>query len=216
MENKVFENMKKILGDTLSPEHIRKTGNAYFVEWFYLNYKDGRTFKGTMIVGTVSDAITMAKELNQKYNSEVEIVLYQDTFDKNGRNTYSKRNNYITLLNNRITFDLMEITFINLTPHDVNLVDKDGNVILIVPASDKPLRLIEKRDIVGDINGIPLSRVSYAIDETTPLPNPDTDTFYIVSRVVAETFKRPDFIVPDQTVRNDKGQIVGCKGFAFV
>jgi len=103
-----------------------------------------------------------------------------------------------------------------VTPHDVNIVDKDGNVILIVPASDKPLRLIEKRDVIGDINGIPLSSVSYTIDEATPLPNPDTDTFYIVSRVVAETFKRRDFIVPDQTVRNDKGQIVGCKGFAFV
>jgi len=213
---KVLKNMKKILGDTLSPEKIRKTYNGYSVDWYYLSYKEGKTFKGTMIVGTVSDAINKAKELNQKYNSEVEIILYSETFDKQGRNTYSKRSNYITLLNNRITFDLMEITFINLTPHDVNIVDKDGNVILIVPASDKPLRLIEKRDIVGDINGIPLSRVSYVIDETTPLPNPDTDTFYIVSRVVAETFKRPDFIVPDQTVRNDKGQIVGCKGFAFV
>jgi len=211
-----FNNIKKTLGDTLSPEHIRKTYNGYVVDWFYLSYKEGNTYKGSMIVGSVSDVINKAKELNQKYNSEVEIILYNDTFDKNGINTYSKRNNYITIFKNTIIFDLMEIRFINLTPHDVNIVDNNGDVILIVPACDKPLRLIEKRENVGDINGIPLSRVSYTIDEATPLPNSDADTFYIVSRVVAETFKRSDFIVPDQTVRNEKGQIIGCKGFAFV
>jgi hypothetical protein len=212
----VLEKIQKILGDTVTQDKIRETYNGYIVDWFYLSYKEGRKFKAVMQAGSVSDAINIAKDLNQKHNCKVEIVLYKDTFDKQGRNTYSKKTDYMVLDRNTITFDFMNTTFVNLTPHDVNIVDNDGNVILIVPACDKPLRLIEKRDSVGDINGIPLSRVSYEIDSATPLPNADTDTFYIVSRIVAEMFKRNDFIVPDQTVRNDKGQIIGCKGFAFV
>jgi hypothetical protein len=161
----------------------------------------------------------LAKNLFQKWKNieEIEIEISRNFLNKNFKETCTKWiNHFFMNKKNEIYIVGMDITFVNLTPHDVNIVDNNGDIILIVPATDKPLRLIEKRDVIGDINGIPLSRVSYAIDDATPLPNPDTDTFFIVSRVVAETFKRPDFIVPDQTVRNDKGQIVGCKGFAFV
>ena len=40
-------------------------------------------------------------------------------------------------------------------------------------------------------------------------------THYIVSRIVAEIMRnRKDLILANETVRDDKGQIIGCKSFS--
>jgi len=47
------------------------------------------------------------------------------------------------------------------------------------------------------------------------LPPIQDNVWYIVSRAVCETFRnRTDFLMVGQTVRNDKGQIIGAKCFS--
>ena len=49
------------------------------------------------------------------------------------------------------------------------------------------------------------------------LPHRRDNIFYIVSRVVAEARRdRDDLIIPDETVRDGEGRIIGCRGFASV
>ena len=48
------------------------------------------------------------------------------------------------------------------------------------------------------------------------LPEQQDGTFYIVSALVARVAQREDFIIVDDTVRDDKGRIVGCQSFAHV
>ena len=48
------------------------------------------------------------------------------------------------------------------------------------------------------------------------LPEKQNGVFIIVSRIIcAACPDRSDLVIVDQTVRNDKGQIVGCKSFSI-
>jgi len=102
---------------------------------------------------------------------------------------------------------------INLTPHEVNIFVK-GQRALVLPASNDPVRLSEKIEQVGEINGIPLYRVQYVLDR--PLPERQPDTFYVVSRLVKDHAPdRDDFIVPFQLERALNGAVIGSKSFAL-
>lgn len=103
---------------------------------------------------------------------------------------------------------------INLTPHPVVFVDEDGAVILELPGNPNPPRAKETREAHGEVNGIPVNRV--VMGEAQGLPDPQPDTGYIVSRIVAEAARRSDLYIPDQTVRDEQGRIIGCKALAQV
>jgi hypothetical protein len=104
---------------------------------------------------------------------------------------------------------------VNLTPHAVNIVDDNGNALKTIEPSGKVARVSMSREVVDHINGIPVNRA--VTGEPTDLPDPVRGTTLIVSRIVAEACKvRHDLVVPDETVRDDKGRIVGCKALATV
>ena len=105
--------------------------------------------------------------------------------------------------------------FINLTPHEVTLVDDAGSVLLVIAPETTPARCTVKREIAFTVGGIKVNRSVFG--EVVDLPEPVTGTWFIVSRIVAEAAKeRQDLLIPDETVRNGEGQIVGCKSFAVV
>lgn len=103
--------------------------------------------------------------------------------------------------------------FVNLTPHQVTLVDDQGQVLLVVEPEQTPARCSSQRHVVDTIHGVQVNRTVFG--ETTGLPEYEFGAFLIVSRIVAEANpQRVDLIIPDETVRDAAGQIVGCKSFA--
>jgi hypothetical protein len=106
---------------------------------------------------------------------------------------------------------------INLTPHEITIFKWNGEIWKVLPKSEQPLRLLEKRQLVDFLNGeIPINEVSFINIDGNQLPEQKEGVYYIVSRMIADAFKRPDFLVPDDLVRNDKGMIIGCKAFSIV
>ena len=103
---------------------------------------------------------------------------------------------------------------INLTPHDVNVVKNNGDVITF-PSSGIVTRCTQTTTQISCVNGIPLTQTSFGV--VVDLPQPQEDTIFIVSRLVLNACKgvRDDLIVPNDIVRDEQGNIIGCKSFAI-
>ena len=108
----------------------------------------------------------------------------------------------------------LPITIINLTPHPVNLLDVDANVIITFH-TEGLARCSQNDVIIGKLNkDIILTKTSYG--EVIGLPEQSPRTFYIVSRLVRNALpNRTDLLVPNQLIRDSEGQIVGCRSFSI-
>ena len=104
----------------------------------------------------------------------------------------------------------MATQFINLTPHTVNLHLASGEIQTIPSAG--VARVAEVVDVVGEVDGTPLRRISHG--EITNLPAPLEGVIYITSGLVASAAQRPDVVSPTDYIRNDRGHVVGCKALA--
>lgn len=89
----------------------------------------------------------------------------------------------------------------NFTPHSITLRGK-------YYPSEGIARCEEHTDLIGKISGIPIVKKSYGA--ITGLPEPEQDTIYIVSMIVAKAANRPDVFFPADLVRNGNGNIIGC------
>lgn len=110
---------------------------------------------------------------------------------------------------------------INLTPHNVNIIV--GETELVIPASGVVARCASTTETVGEIvvNGFHVPETRTVLGEVYNLPEEKPDTLYLVSRAVAEAVAkanpdRKDLRIPDKSVRNDKGQIIGCLSVGMV
>lgn len=102
---------------------------------------------------------------------------------------------------------------INLTPHDIiiRLPDRDR----VIPASGTVARVATSHELVGEIDGIPVSVQTFG--QIEGLPEPRDGVFYIVSAIVLSAAKelgRTDVVAPDtaRAIRNEAGQIVAVPG----
>lgn len=104
---------------------------------------------------------------------------------------------------------------INLTPHDVVIVNDNGEEIKRYPASGNVARVNTQSELIGEVDGIQVVRTKYG--DVDGLPDKQPDTVYLVSLVVAQALRgsRTDVYVPDtgpgSVVRDDKGQIIGVR-----
>ena len=104
-----------------------------------------------------------------------------------------------------------KVKIVNLTPHEVRLVDEEGNTIAVF-SSEGVVRLSEHREKIAEINNIPIYKKRFG---STELPPQKEGVYYIVSLPVAQAFPhRNDFIIPDQLVRDEKGRVIGARSFA--
>ena len=107
--------------------------------------------------------------------------------------------------------------FVNMTPHPINLfIEGEGGKeeILIEPCG-KTIRLKENWSEIKVVNGVPITHCSYTSE--VDLPDIEEGVYYIVSAMVANAFPdRNDFLIPAQTIRDEKGRIVGCTSLAVV
>ncbi len=105
---------------------------------------------------------------------------------------------------------------VNLTPHDINILGEDGEILETLPFDELPARCRVERHLIGGIGNYPLYESVFG--DVGNLFNPEENTLYVVSRIVAEAMKgeRTDLIIPEDIVRDETGQILGCRGFAKV
>ena len=102
----------------------------------------------------------------------------------------------------------------NLTPHNVIVVIND-DIRYVITASGIVARCTSSTETIGEVNGIPLTRTTYG--EVVGLPDKKENTIYIVSAIVAQARPdRDDLFIPNETVRDESGKIVGCKSLGRV
>ena len=104
---------------------------------------------------------------------------------------------------------------INLTPHAINFVDANGETILTVEPSGTLARVSCTTKVTGEIAGIPTTETVYG--EVEGVPEMKENTIYIVSSLVAQRCTdREDVFIPNESVRDDKGRIIGCRSLGRV
>lgn len=107
----------------------------------------------------------------------------------------------------------MAMTIKNFTPHPVNVCDEAGRVIRVFQP-EGIVRLKAVTVTAGEIDGIPLTKTEFGQPEG--LPEFQEGTLYVVSQLVKTALpSRSDLIVPAEVVRDEKGNIVGCKSFGI-
>lgn len=113
---------------------------------------------------------------------------------------------------------MLRAKIINLTPHDIVIVCGDKKVVLERATGEIPRCSVNRREVEKvEINGleIPITQVEFG--EVENLPEPKDNVFYIVSRAIAEALpNRTDLLIPDDTIRDEQGRIVGCKSLCRV
>jgi len=99
---------------------------------------------------------------------------------------------------------------INKTPHPVNVITDKGTITF--PKAEDPIRLSSEAERNALIEGIPVFSVTYGSGN---MPEMADGVIYIVSALVRSTYPdRTDLVVPHDVVRDENGNIIGCKGFA--
>lgn len=103
--------------------------------------------------------------------------------------------------------------FINLTPHQISIV-RDDESVLIVPPSGTVCRVTTTRTPVDTIDGVVIYRTAFGKIDYIP---PKIDgTMYIVSALVKAALpSRYDIVSPGDLVRDDGGNVIGCKGLTL-
>ena len=100
----------------------------------------------------------------------------------------------------------------NLTPHNVVIVINEATKIVI--PSDGIARVTETKTVTPsiDVDGVTVETFVSAFGEVENLPPQEEGVMVIVSALVASAAKgRDDLLVPGELVRDDGGNIVGCK-----
>lgn len=106
---------------------------------------------------------------------------------------------------------------LNLTPHAVNIMAEDGTVVATFEPTGTVARASQSAEHVGEVNGIEI--VSMKFGSTVDLPEPQEDTFFIVSVITINAAKAggrttSDLLMTADPVRDDAGRIIGCRRFA--
>lgn len=114
--------------------------------------------------------------------------------------------------------------FVNLTPHPITLREErqDGTLLdLTIPPSGTVARVSVTYETVDVPYALPTLRRSFG--EVEGVPEPETDTYYIVSSLVLEALRgsgRTDVLAPDtgpeSAIRDDEGRIVAVRRFITV
>lgn len=105
------------------------------------------------------------------------------------------------------------IVLVNMTPHPLNIVQRDGKVLTVAPSGWLP-RCSSTEVVDGAIGSIDITRQT--LGSVEGLPEAIPGAFYIVSRLVASAANRSDLLVPGSLIRDDQGRVVGCKGLSRI
>lgn len=109
----------------------------------------------------------------------------------------------------------------NYTPHAVTVFADDGEQTTFAPVG--LARASQTALIVGEINGIPVKKMTFGAVEGLPEAETVTgDDYFIVSAITAQAAVATNHPLKDRlitvadAVRDESGRIVGCKSFAVI
>jgi hypothetical protein len=112
------------------------------------------------------------------------------------------------------------MNIVNLTPHALNLMPAGptGPVVIIPPSGLVARCAVDRVQVdtvtVGGIS-VPVNQTQFG--SVSDLPNPQPDTIYVVSALVAQAVPgRQDVFIVDDAVRDDQGRIIGARALAHV
>lgn len=111
------------------------------------------------------------------------------------------------------------MTLINLTPHTINFVNAEGEPLMAIEPSGQLARVTAHTITTGSVSvgDVTLQVTGTTYGDVEGLPAPEEGTIYIVSSLVASRVPdRTDVFIPNESVRDDKGRIVGCKSLGRV
>lgn len=103
-----------------------------------------------------------------------------------------------------------------MTPHPINLLTTEGEEIATFP-SEGTIRLEKSSYQIGscDVEGHSVELLHSTFNSNDDIPEPVEGTTFIVSALVANAYpQRFDFVMVENTVRDDNGRIIGCTAFA--
>lgn len=115
------------------------------------------------------------------------------------------------------------MNLVNLTPHAINFVWENPQceyeTLLTVEPSGIIARVSAKTVMVDAIRlpsfSMPITATEFG--EIEGLPAPEEGTVYIVSSLVAQKCKdRNDVFIPNESVRDSQGRIIGCKSLGRI
>lgn len=117
---------------------------------------------------------------------------------------------------------------INRTPHPVNLLNPDNSVRFCWVPEGEPIRLAQETCKMGELTydkpienddenevfiNVPLTWTKFG---STNLPEQQDDVYYIVSALVKNAFPdRTDLLIPNEIVRDEGNNVIGCRSFAL-
>ena len=101
------------------------------------------------------------------------------------------------------------MNFVNLTPHELNIIVDDDETINI-ESTGEVARVDQSTEQSDPLDGIPVQLVE--MQEIINLPEPEAGTVFIVSGIVEANTNRADIYSPGPLVRDDDGKPVGCEG----
>ena len=103
----------------------------------------------------------------------------------------------------------------NLTPHRIDFVTADGSPLMSIEPSGIIARVSVKTETIGEVAGIPVTKSVYS--DVVDLPAPQDGTIYVVSSLVAQRcVGRNDIFIPNESVRDSEGKIIGCKSLGKI
>ena len=112
------------------------------------------------------------------------------------------------------------LNIVNLTPHALNFMPEspDGPTVTIPPSGQVARCAVDRVQVdTVAVDGITVPVNQTQFGAVTGLPDPQPDTIYIVSAVVAQAVPdRPDVFIVDDAVRDDQGRIIGARALAHV
>lgn len=108
-------------------------------------------------------------------------------------------------------------TYVNLTPHALNVRSLDGSTLVLPPSPNGAARVVydrlppEQASIAG--HEVQIS-VAGGPREIIGLPDPEPGTVYIVAKAVADAApaSRGDLMSPGKLIRDADGNVIGCDG----
>jgi hypothetical protein len=99
---------------------------------------------------------------------------------------------------------------VNLTPHTIGVLDRDGNITSIKP-SGTVARVNVDYSSIAVLDNFTIYESAYG--EVAGLPASQDGTGYIVSTLVAEVVQgREDLFSPGKLIRDLNGNPVACNG----
>jgi hypothetical protein len=108
-------------------------------------------------------------------------------------------------------------TYVNLTPHTLNVRALDGSTLVLPPSPNGAARVVydrlppEQTNIAG--HEVQIS-VAGSPREIVGLPEPEEGVVYVVAKAVADaaTAHRGDLMSPGKLIRDADGNVTGCDG----